>query len=60
MCVDHIAAISTCMVDLSFMEDMQWQKNLVPTFVAYYGTVATKASIKKSGLHMGTDQGDAC
>ena len=36
MCVTHAAAISTCMMDLDFMEDVQRKKNIVPTFTAYY------------------------
>jgi len=36
MCVDHASTIATCMMDLQFMEDVQWKKNLSSTFTSYY------------------------
>jgi len=32
MSVSHAASIATCMMDLHFMEDSQWKKNLLPFF----------------------------
>jgi len=36
MCIAHAASISTCMMDLHFMEDVQWKKNIVPCFTGYF------------------------
>ena len=36
MCVDHASTIATCMMDLQFMEDVQWKKNLSSIFTSYY------------------------
>jgi len=47
MCVSHAASISTCMMDLQFMEDLQWKKNLLTTFSAYYDEAKSEASIEK-------------
>jgi len=47
MCVDHAATISTCMMDLAFMEDVQWKKNLSPSFAPYYDAATAEASIEK-------------
>jgi len=41
MCIAHAATVSTCMMDLQFMEDSQWKKNLLTSFASYYD--ATKA-----------------
>ena len=46
MCVDRAAAISTCMTNLGFMENMQQKKNHVPTFAAYCGG-CTRDEVKK-------------
>ena len=47
MCVDHNDTISTCMLDLVFVEQVQLKKNLVTTCVAHYDIVTANASIKK-------------
>merc|ERR1712127_886796 len=47
MCVAHAATISTCMMDLMFMEDVQWKKNLTSTFAAYYDASASEGNIEK-------------
>jgi len=36
MCISHASAIATCMMDLHFMDDMQWKKNVVPSFLGYF------------------------
>jgi hypothetical protein len=46
MCVDHAAATSTCMMDLGFREGVQWKKNLVPTFAAYYDAEKCRVTVK--------------
>ena len=47
MCVDHTAVISTCMMDIGCVEDVQRKKNLVPSFFAYYSAATSVASIKE-------------
>jgi len=47
MCIAHAANISTCMMDLMFMEDSQWKKNLLPTFTAYFDAGKAEATIEK-------------
>ena len=46
MYVDHAAVIFTHVMDLKFTENVQWKKNPVPNFFAYYKTVS-EASIEK-------------
>mmetsp|Transcript_6537 Transcript_6537/g.10319 ORF Transcript_6537/g.10319 Transcript_6537/m.10319 type:complete len:1040 (+) Transcript_6537:76-3195(+) len=47
MCVEHAATISTCMMDLQFMEDMQWKKNTLSTFTAYFDAAKSEEAIEK-------------
>jgi elongation factor 3 len=47
MCISHAASISTCMMDLHFMEDSQWKKNLSPTLINYYDAAKAEANIEK-------------
>jgi len=47
MCIDHAATISTCMMDLQFMEDVQWKKNLVSTFTSYYDAAKAEEAVEK-------------
>jgi elongation factor 3 len=47
MCIAHAATISTCMMDLHYMEDMQWKKNLSPVFASYYDAAKSEENIEK-------------
>jgi len=47
MCIAHVATISTCMMDLHFMEDSQWKKNILATLTNYYDAAAAEANIEK-------------
>jgi len=47
MCIAHSAAISTCMMDLHFMEDSQWKKNILSSFTGYYDAATAEANIEK-------------
>merc|ERR1712127_86710 len=47
MCVAHAATISTCMMDLMFMEDVQWKKNCSPIFAAYFDAAKSEENIEK-------------
>jgi elongation factor 3 len=43
----HAAIIATAMMDLKFMEDSQWKKNISPLFKAYYDDAKSAAAIEK-------------
>lgn len=45
-CIGHAAVVATCMMDLQFMEDVQWKKNLSPFFGAYADGAACEAGIE--------------
>merc|ERR1719287_460731 len=47
MCVAHAATIATCMMDLAFMEDVQWKKNLASTFAAYYDAAKVEEAVEQ-------------
>jgi elongation factor 3 len=47
MIVAHASTIATCMMDLKFMEDLQWKKNLSSTFSSYYDASASETNIEK-------------
>lgn len=47
LCVSHAATISTCMMDLHFMEDVQWKKNIVSTFASYYDAAKAEENVEK-------------
>jgi len=48
--VAHAAVISTCMMDLHFMEDLQWKKNVAICFSAYIGDAEAAAAVEKVRL----------
>jgi elongation factor 3 len=43
----HASIIATAMMDLKFMEDSQWKKNISPLFKAYYDDAKSAAAIEK-------------
>jgi len=45
-CIGHAAVVATCMMDLQFMEDVQWKKNISPLFGAYADDAACEAGIE--------------
>ena len=48
LAIAHAATIATSMMDLQYMEDVQWKKNLSATLAAYADSVATvEANIEK-------------
>jgi len=47
MIVAHASTIATCMMDLKYMEDVQWKKNLSSTFSSYYDDSASETNIEK-------------
>ena len=47
MVIQHAATVSTCMMDLHFMEDVQWKKNLLGNFSNYYDAAKAEANIEK-------------
>jgi elongation factor 3 len=46
MCVAHASVIATCMMDLHFMEDVQWTKNLGPVLGNYFDAAKSEAGIE--------------
>jgi elongation factor 3 len=46
----HAATISTCMMDLHYMEDVQWRKNIFSTFAPYFEEHKVEDSIEKVRL----------
>jgi len=44
---EHAAIIATAMMDLKFMEDSQWKKNIVPLFKSYFDAAKSEAAIEK-------------
>merc|ERR1719416_322454 len=47
MSIAHAASISTCMMDLNFMEDVQWKKNILSTFAAYYDAAKVEEAVEQ-------------
>jgi len=44
--IAHAAVIATCMMDLKFMEDLQWEKNVSVLFAPYMDLAKAKESIE--------------
>lgn len=47
MVIDHASSIATTMMDLQYMEDVQWKKNLSGSFAAYYDATKRDECIEK-------------
>ncbi|KAL7459771.1 hypothetical protein ACHAWC_011717 [Mediolabrus comicus] len=47
MVIDHASSIATTMMDLQYMEDVQWKKNLSGSFAAYYDAAKSDECIEK-------------
>ena len=47
MTVEHASSLATCLMDLGYMEDMQWKKNLSPLFLSYFDEATVTANIEK-------------
>ena len=45
--IDHSAIIATAMMDLKYMEDSQWKKNISPLFKSYFAADKIDAAIEK-------------
>jgi len=45
--ISHAAAIATCMMDLKFMEDLQWKKQVAPAFKAYFSEAKVAEGVEK-------------
>jgi len=46
MCIAHASVIGTCLMDLHFMDELQWKKNLTPTFSSYYDAAKSDSTIE--------------
>jgi len=42
--IAHASTISTCMMDLHFMDELQWKKNISPLFAAYVDAAKAEAA----------------
>lgn len=47
MTVAHASSLATCLMDLGYMEDMQWKKNLSPLLLSYFDEATVTANIEK-------------
>jgi len=47
MVIEHASSVATTMMDLQFMEDVQWKKNLSGAFSAYYDAAKSEECIEK-------------
>jgi len=45
--IAHASIIATTMMDLSFMEDLQWTKTVCPQFVSYFDASKIEAAVEK-------------
>lgn len=43
----HSSIVATCMMDLHFMEDIQWKKNVATQFIGYYDTAKSETATEK-------------
>jgi elongation factor 3 len=46
MCIAHASVIGTCLMDLHFMDELQWKKNLTPAFSSYYDAAKSDSTIE--------------
>lgn len=44
--ISHASTIATCMMDLNFMVDLQWKKNISPLFTEYYDAAKAEECIE--------------
>jgi len=45
--IDHASTVATCMMDLGFMVDLQWKKNIASLFSAYFDAAKSEAAVEK-------------
>ena len=48
MCLQHASSIATIMMDLHYMDDLQWKKNISSTFSSYYDAAKAEEAIEKT------------
>jgi elongation factor 3 len=48
MCLQHASSIATTMMDLHYMDDLQWKKNISSTFSSYYDAAKAEEAIEKT------------
>ena len=48
MCMKHASSIATTMMDLHYMDDLQWKKNISTTFTSYYDAAKAEEAIEKT------------
>jgi len=47
MSIEHASSVATTLMDLQFMEDVQWKKNLAGVFASYYDAAKSDDCIEK-------------
>jgi elongation factor 3 len=47
MTVAHASSLATCLMDLAYMEDSQWKKNLSPLFSSFFDASSCAENIEK-------------
>lgn len=47
LCIEHACNIGTCMMNLHFMEDTQWSKNVSAQIIGYYDKAAADVATEK-------------
>ncbi len=45
--IEHASNVSTCMMDLKFMEDSQWAKLVSPAFIPYFDKAKADEAVEK-------------
>jgi elongation factor 3 len=48
--IDHASTIATCMMDLNFMVDLQWKKNVASQFAGYFDAAKSEEAVEKVRL----------
>jgi|EP00979_Chaetoceros_neogracilis_P012424 elongation factor 3 len=45
--INHAAIVATTMMDLRFMEDLQWKKTITPLFASFFDAAKIEAAVEK-------------
>merc|ERR1712176_1361189 len=44
--IEHASIVATCMMDLSFMDDLQWKKNISTMFSEYFDAATSESAVE--------------
>ena len=45
-CVSHASIVATCMMDLKYMDDLQWKKNVASLFSEYFDAATCESAVE--------------